>query len=110
MSGIKHMVTLQQVMCLYQELVPAMLSDSPTHVSSLLEGVRGVGEGVGGAGERGQDEEDRMLPQLYLLKLLAGTDARQLPWAKEVSDCVDGLHLVTCTRHLKYFQSLKLVS
>ncbi|XP_071113634.1 nucleolar pre-ribosomal-associated protein 1-like [Haliotis cracherodii] len=82
-SSIKHMVRLQQVMCLYQELVPAMLSDSPTHVSSLLEGVRGVGEGVGGVGEGAQDEEDRMLPQLYLLKLLAGTDARQLPWAKE---------------------------
>ncbi|XP_046573236.1 nucleolar pre-ribosomal-associated protein 1-like [Haliotis rubra] len=76
-ASIQHIVRLQQVMCLYQELVPTMLSDSPHHVSSLLEGVRGVGEGDGG------QDEDRMLPQLYLLKLLAGTDARQLPWAKE---------------------------
>ncbi|XP_067675055.1 nucleolar pre-ribosomal-associated protein 1-like [Haliotis asinina] len=74
-ASIKHIVRLQQVMCLYQEMIPTLLSDSPNHVSSLLEGVREVTD-------RGEDE-DRMLPQLYLLKLLAGTNARQLPWAKE---------------------------
>ncbi len=72
------MLTLQQVLCLYQELVPSLLADNPNHISNILEVFRRVTDSADA-----QLEED-LIPQLYLLKLLSGTDARQLPWGKEV--------------------------
>ena len=83
------MVRIEQVLCLYQELHPTLLLDHPQGMVKLLEG---VAMDTGSHLDSGDDENEagreitvtRLLPQLYLLKLLSGTDARRLPWGKEV--------------------------
>ena len=94
------MVKIEQVMCLYQDLHPTLLLDHPLGMVKLLEGVAMDTDSHldSGAQIEAEDENEavneneaekevtemRLLPQLYLLKLLSGTDARRLPWGKEV--------------------------
>ena len=80
------MMKIEQVLCFYQDLNPSLLLDHPKGLVKLLEGIGSQNE----ATDLTQNEAERvatqndLLPQLYLLKLLSGTDARRLPWAKEV--------------------------
>ncbi|KAK3579962.1 hypothetical protein CHS0354_000838 [Potamilus streckersoni] len=76
----QHIVLIEQILCLYQEIVPFLMVNNPDWVGRLLEGIGTVSdENIPNENSR----DDYMLPQLYLLKLLAGTDARRLPWGKE---------------------------
>lgn len=85
----------EKALCLLQELSPSILLDNSGDVNLLLEGVRKMSgvEKTGGEGEveametddRSNDKQTKLLPQLYLLKLLSETDARKLPWTQQVS-------------------------
>lgn len=89
------MVEIEKALCLLQELSPSILLDNSGDVNLLLEGVRKMSgvEKTGGEGEveametddRSHDKQTKLLPQLYLLKLLSETDARKLPWTQQVS-------------------------
>ncbi|XP_061193615.1 nucleolar pre-ribosomal-associated protein 1-like [Saccostrea echinata] len=94
-----HMVEIEKALCLLQEFSPSVLVDNAGDISLLLEGVRKISEELsplevtGKSGdvameieERSHDQQRALLPQLYLLKLLAGTDARKLPWTQQSQD------------------------
>jgi hypothetical protein len=98
------MVEIEKALCFLQELSPSVLVDNTGDLTLLLEGVRKIStqelpmpDQVTGeredvameTDEKSGDPADRdhqraLLPQLYLLKLLAGTDARKLPWTQQV--------------------------
>ena len=91
------MVRIEQVLCLYQDLNPTLLLDHPVGLVKLLEGVSVVDParqlGIVATQSEAENQNEAMsgeinetvlLPQLYLLKLLSGTDSRRLPWGKEV--------------------------
>ena len=79
------MIRLEQVLSLYQDVFPSCLTDNPVNISNIMEGVRYLTEQCGQLDLDTDSEEDTdYLPQLYLLKLLSGTDSRKLPWVKEV--------------------------
>ena len=94
------MVRIEQILCLYQDLHPTLLLDHPQGMVKLLDGVvLDTGSHFDSGAQTEADDENeakteneaareitdtRLLPQLYLLKLLSGTDARRLPWGKEV--------------------------
>ena len=87
-----HMMKIEQVLCFYQDLTPTLLLDYPLGLVKLLEGVGSQNEAFDLTENEAEREamsrtvtESELLPQLYLLKLLSGTDARRLPWGKEVS-------------------------
>ena len=87
-----HMMKIEQVLCFYQDLTPTLLLDHPLGLVKLLEGVGSQNEAFDLTENEAEREamsrtltETELLPQLYLLKLLSGTDARRLPWGKEVS-------------------------
>ena len=94
------MVRIEQILCLYQDLYPTLLLDHPQGMVKLLDGVSmdtsshldSETQSEADDGNEAETENEaareitdtRLLPQLYLLKLLSGTDARRLPWGKEV--------------------------
>ncbi|CAC5395758.1 URB1 [Mytilus coruscus] len=80
-SEPSHMIRLEQVLSLYQEVFPSCLTDNPTNISKIMEGVRYLTEQHVQSDD--QKDLDEYLPQLYLLKLLSGADSRKLPWVKE---------------------------
>ena len=85
---------------MYQSALPRTLQDHALNYSTLLAGVRSVEDSEKDQednkeedqSEEDQSEEDeeqrkenkKSLLQLYLLKLLAESDVRQLSWLKEV--------------------------
>ena len=79
-----HMIRLEQVLSLYQDVFPSCLTDNPINISKIMEGVRYLTEQCGQLDTDSEEDTD-YLPQLYLLKLLSGADSRKLPWVKEVS-------------------------
>lgn len=100
----EHMVEIQKALCFLQELSPSVLVDNTGDITLLLEGVRKISakelpihdkitrvkEDVAmemderSGDPAGSGQQWALLPQLYLLKLLAGTDARKLPWTQQV--------------------------
>ncbi|CAG2249527.1 URB1 [Mytilus edulis] len=80
-SEPSHMIRLEQVLSLYQEVFPSCLTDNPANISKIMEGVRYLTEQH--VQSEDQKDLDEYLPQLYLLKLLSGADSRKLPWVKE---------------------------
>ncbi|XP_041352192.1 nucleolar pre-ribosomal-associated protein 1-like [Gigantopelta aegis] len=78
---LDQLILLEQVSCLYQDLYPSLLIENHQFLTLLLDSIRELG-----ADYSGGEAEKRVLPQLYLLKLLAGTDARKLPWSKTLKD------------------------
>ncbi|XP_048767971.2 nucleolar pre-ribosomal-associated protein 1-like isoform X5 [Ostrea edulis] len=102
----EHMVEIQKALCFLQELSPSVLVDNTGDITLLLEGVRKISakelpihdkitrvkediamEMDERSGDlAGSGQQRALLPQLYLLKLLAGTDARKLPWTQQSSD------------------------
>lgn len=85
-SEPSHMIRLEQVLSLYQEVFPSCLTDNPGNISKIMEGVRYLTEQH--VQSEDQKDLDEYLPQLYLLKLLSGADSRKLPWVKEVRQIV----------------------
>ncbi|KAJ8315749.1 hypothetical protein KUTeg_007899 [Tegillarca granosa] len=98
-SKIDHIILLEQVLCLFQELSPLVLVDNPADINRLMEVVKHVthnkdqSENMKDSEENNQVTHDidgtnqnEVLPNLYLLKLLSGTDARKLPWEKSGSE------------------------
>lgn len=97
-NKIDHIILLEQVFCLYQELSPLVLVDNPADINRLMEVVKHVtqnkdqsenvedSEGTNRVShDNDRTNQNEVLPNLYLLKLLSGTDARKLPWGKSVS-------------------------
>ncbi|XP_076077212.1 nucleolar pre-ribosomal-associated protein 1-like [Mytilus galloprovincialis] len=80
-SEPSHMIRLEQILSLYQEVFPSCLTDNPANISKIMEGVRYLTEQH--VQSEDQKDLDEYLPQLYLLKLLSGADSRKLPWVKE---------------------------
>ncbi|VDI22213.1 nucleolar pre-ribosomal-associated protein 1 [Mytilus galloprovincialis] len=111
-SEPSHMIRLEQVLSLYQEVFPSCLTDNPANISKIMEGVRYLTEQH--VQSEDQKDLDEYLPQLYLLKLLSGADSRKLPWVKEsqeghtlmylllsmVKKVKDKTQLVKTTQHL----------
>ncbi len=95
-----YLCRILQVLCLYQSTLPRMLQDQTVNYTSLLAGTRALSvQKV--TDEKSHDKEDeeaerkrwlaekddekmKSLVQLYLLKLLAESDVRQVSWMKEV--------------------------
>ncbi|KAL4233774.1 nucleolar pre-ribosomal-associated protein 1 [Mactra antiquata] len=68
------LVEVEKVLCLYQKLQPSLLDDYPLILGKLLEGIMG------------NDTESRSSSsEVFVLKLLAGTEAKRLPWGKKNS-------------------------
>ncbi|CAL1527820.1 unnamed protein product, partial [Lymnaea stagnalis] len=95
----EHTVTILQVLSLYQNLSPTLISDRPKDLAKLIEMVGHLQQRESESTDekmevqteaKDSDEEDeqtdedtRWLPQLYLLKLLSETDARKISLGRE---------------------------
>ncbi|XP_052239266.1 nucleolar pre-ribosomal-associated protein 1-like isoform X2 [Dreissena polymorpha] len=76
--GLTEMLVLiEQVLCAYQDLSPTLMVEHPAILAKLLDGVLTRQSGTVSASDADH------LTKVYLLKILAGTDARRLPWSRK---------------------------
>ncbi|XP_053396917.1 nucleolar pre-ribosomal-associated protein 1-like isoform X2 [Mercenaria mercenaria] len=70
------LIQIEQILCLYQDLQHDLLAEHPLILGKLIEGIMGTEWGT-------VSDETGHMTKVYLLKLMAGTESRRLPWAKQ---------------------------
>ncbi|XP_060567466.1 nucleolar pre-ribosomal-associated protein 1-like [Ruditapes philippinarum] len=79
------MIQLEQILCLYQDFQPTLLAEHPTILGKLIEGIMEKEW-------RSVTSSSYHLMKVHLLKLMAGTESRRLPWAKQNASGQSLLH------------------